>query len=183
MREFLEKYQGYSETGIVQRRAEPVRRGSKEWALTDDKYITFSNPAGLIVNVRVRGGQILEVYPGDYKKNWKNPEGLWSARYGFSPAGLSWPKLDPVDYYLTCEGLDDRWATEDFFRRFEFVTPRWSAKGLRFNMVYGSCTPGFETEDETVKLLFAQYPKTKFLSVYFEPNRLDEPRAALVIGE
>ena len=180
LEEFRGIYRGYKFTGIVQRRAQPVR-GTGEWILTDDRYLTYSNGSGLMVNVRYRDGSIREVYPADYRTSWRNPEGDWSTLYGLSPASLSWPSLEPIDYYLTCGGYDQRFGTLEFFSRYEFVTPRWNARTMEVEMVNGSCTRGFDTPDRNVRDLFGRFPNTTFLSIYFRPDKLTEPTAALVI--
>jgi hypothetical protein len=174
---FREKYPGYTETGIVQAR---VNCEKGVWDLAEDRYVMFSNRDGKVVNVREVRGRILEVYPGDYRLNWKNPSGVWNHQYGFSPAALTFPRLDPIDYYLTCEGVDPRYADFEFFERYRYVTPRWDAHTMKVTMVYGSNTPEFETADAATDELFGRFPATTFLSVYYRPGDLKRPRAALV---
>jgi len=173
--EWLER-NGYKYSGITQRRVNFV---DGEWKMTDDEYPMFVNSNGRIINVRERGGETLEVYLG-HNLEWDYPSGKWDPRYGFSPTALSWPELEPIDFYLTCMEVDLRWADYGFFTRYEFVTPRWNAKTGEFNMVYGSCLRGFQSPDPNVKYLFDTYPGTQFLSIYFKPGKLAEPTAALV---
>jgi hypothetical protein len=177
-KEISRVFPGFKKTNIVQSRVE-IYSDPIKFVITDDKYTTFTKGSEKL-NVRTRYGEILEVYPCEDKMS-PLPPGKWSSMYGFSPSALSWPELDHIDWYLTCKDIDERYAPKSFFDDHEYVTPRWDDETKKVTMIYGSITQRSLRANHIGRLLLSRFPKTSFLSMYYLPSDLKNPRSALVI--
>jgi hypothetical protein len=146
------------------------------WNITEDKYIMLTRGRE-IMNVRIRGDKILEAYPSEHNFMPKGTRGDWNRAYGLCPSAVDWETMNEVDYYLTLANPHPQYT--EFHKTHELVTLRFDSNTKSVNMIYGSAYGGYT--NGLFGRIFKEFPKTSFCSIYYKPNDLVTPLAALVV--